>query len=359
MSTCMNRTRHGIKSYFLHLIACSIILMIASCHDEKSEKSDEATPPKSASSVSAEAAIPVYDTGIVTVAKLTTSTDKKSVQVIFDQWQAFYTLQSANKNYSTILAALNQSLSKQTAIRAVIENKTYNIENVLSVSAMTADSLAIAAKANISASSLKLLDKWDSAVINRPAGVTAAVGCTSPITLTQANTIFTACASQSCTLIGPPTPCIPFQYVRDGCYARAHKMAAIIASYGYCVNKVFSFANQGSDQLAVRATYSGGKNCCVTWWYHVAPTVIVQTSSGNIYYVIDPGMFTGPVTLATWLGAQANTTCSVNAKVSAYRITDPNYYQPANYAGTLFNTDPSYINTNYTLAYYRYFVTCP
>ena len=37
--------------------------------------------------------------------------------------------------------------------------------------------------------------------------------------------------------------CIPFQYVRDGCYARAHKMRQIIEEqYGYCSEKVFSFA---------------------------------------------------------------------------------------------------------------------
>jgi hypothetical protein len=38
------------------------------------------------------------------------------------------------------------------------------------------------------------------------------------------------------------TSSIPFQYVRDGCYARAHQMHRIITTrYPYCCEKVFSF----------------------------------------------------------------------------------------------------------------------
>ena len=61
-----------------------------------------------------------------------------------------------------------------------------------------------------------------------------------------AKDIFDFCAAQSCHLPGPYaiSHCIPFQYVRDGCYARAHKMRQIITDqYGYCCEKVFSFAN--------------------------------------------------------------------------------------------------------------------
>jgi hypothetical protein len=68
---------------------------------------------------------------------------------------------------------------------------------------------------------------------------------------------------------------IPFQYVRDGCYARAHKMRQIITElYGYCCEKVFSFAIPYPNRLAVKANKWSG--CCVTWWYHVAPLVRVR-----------------------------------------------------------------------------------
>jgi len=176
-----------------------------------------------------------------------------------------------------------------------------------------------------------------------------------------ARKIFDFCAKQSCNLPGPYSisPCIPFQYVRDGCYARAHKMRRIITGrYRYCCEKVFSFANRGSDTLAVRADKWGG--CCVTWWYHVAPLVRVRV--GKLFVlamVIDPGMFDKPVLLSTWLAAQENTGCDPDANVSMYSIQPGSAYSPANYAGTAFTTDPTYTSTNATLTAYSSLTTCP
>jgi hypothetical protein len=191
----------------------------------------------------------------------------------------------------------------------------------------------------------------------------------------KAKEIFDFCASLSCSLPGPYalSPCIPFQYVRDGCYARAHQMRRIITKrYRYCCDKVFSFANQGSDTLAVQATKWGG--CCVTWWYHVAPLLSVRTVlklpvglgkkartikvTFNLAYVIDPGMFDQPVLLSTWLGAQAHAGCSANAHVSSYSIQPGSAYSPASYAGTSFTTDPSYTATETTLNNYASLTTC-
>jgi hypothetical protein len=183
-----------------------------------------------------------------------------------------------------------------------------------------------------------------------------------------ARTVFDFCAAQSCHLPGPPTvtPCIPFQYVRDGCYARAHQMRRIIEDrYGYCCEKVFSFANQGNDRLAVRADKWGG--CCVTWWYHVAPLVRVRVRLRlgwlNLDFVlamvIDPGMFDKPVLLSTWLMAQEQLACSPNAHVSMYSVQPGSTYTPANLAGTAFATDPTYSSTNATLTGYANATTCP
>lgn len=180
---------------------------------------------------------------------------------------------------------------------------------------------------------------------------------------TIAKKIFDFCAKQSCHLPGPKniSPCIPFQYVRDGCYARAHKMRWIITKrYRYCCEKVFSFANKGNDRLAVQANKWGG--CCVTWWYHVAPLVRVRFRFGRfsivLALVIDPGMFDKPVLLSSWLNAQKTLICSANANVSMYSIQPGSAYSPANYAGTAFTTDPSYTSTNATLIAYRNLVTC-
>ncbi len=183
----------------------------------------------------------------------------------------------------------------------------------------------------------------------------------------SAKNIFDFCAQQSCHLGGPftVTPCIPFQYVIDGCYARAHKMRWIITTrYRYCCEKVFSFANEGNDSLAVRADKWGG--CCVTWWYHVAPLIRVRLKfkwlGGNhsvvLAMVIDPGMFDKPVLLSTWLAAQENSACHANANVSMYSIQPGSAYSPANYQGTAFTTDPNYTATDTTLNNYKNLVTC-
>jgi hypothetical protein len=179
-----------------------------------------------------------------------------------------------------------------------------------------------------------------------------------------AKDIFDYCGAQSCNLPGPfgISPCIPFQYVRDGCYARAHKMRQIIETkYQYCCEKVFSFANQNDDALAVRADKWGG--CCVTWWYHVAPLIRVQAHIFGVSFVlalvVDPGMFEKPVLLSSWLSAQKNTGCDPHANVSMYSIQPGSAYTPANYAGTAFTTDPSYTATDATLVAYSTLKTCP
>ncbi len=175
-----------------------------------------------------------------------------------------------------------------------------------------------------------------------------------------AKKIFDFCAAQGCYLPGPKqvSPCIPFQYVIDGCYARAHKMRWIITTkYDYCCEKVFSFANANLDRLAVRASKWGG--CCVTWWYHVAPLVRVKSLRGVLAMVIDPGMFDAPVLLHTWLAAQENTVCNAHAHVSKYSIQPGTAYTPANFQGTAFTTDPNYTQTDATLIAYKNLKTCP
>ncbi|MDQ3800965.1 MAG: protein-glutamine glutaminase family protein [Acidobacteriota bacterium] len=179
----------------------------------------------------------------------------------------------------------------------------------------------------------------------------------------KAKEIFDFCAKQSCHLPGPYdiSPCIPFQYVIDGCYARAHKMRWIITNkYKYCCEKVFSFANQNSDHLAVKADKWGG--CCIGWWYHVAPLIRVKVKligfSFTLAYVIDPSMFDKPVLLSTWLAAQENTTCDPSANVSMYSIQPGSAYSPANYQGTQFTTDPDYSKTDSTLLAYANLTSC-
>ncbi len=175
--------------------------------------------------------------------------------------------------------------------------------------------------------------------------------CTKTVpSLATAKTIFNYCAGQGCYL-GPTLvqPCIPFEYVKDGCFARAHKMRWIIESkYGYCSEKVFSYGN-----LDVKADKWGG--CCVGWIYHVAPLIRVKSGSSILCYVIDPGMFNEPVLLSTWLAAQGNTGCDATSSgATAYSIQPSSAYTPAQgYNSSTYTTDPNYSITNNDLVYYN------
>ncbi len=166
--------------------------------------------------------------------------------------------------------------------------------------------------------------------------------------LATAKAIFTFCRQQTCTY-GPTQiqPCIPFKYVKDGCFARAHKMRYIIEQrYGYCSEKVFNYGN-----LDVKANLAGG--CCINWWYHVAPVVRVKVNGLTLLYVIDPSMFTEPVPLLEWIFAQENTTCDAGSNVMEYSIQPSSAYHPIGYMPvSAYATDPNYAETNSSLLFY-------
>ncbi len=143
--------------------------------------------------------------------------------------------------------------------------------------------------------------------------------------------------------------CIPFQYVVDGCYARAHKMRQVLdVKYGFDCEKVFSY----EDPSAFLAVNTG--ECCVYWWYHVAPLVTVWNVQKQRLekYVMDPSMFDTWVTIEEWTGAQEDPTCSDDADFGYYEITPSEIYSPGG------GTDPYYYSTNWTLSYYADLETC-
>lgn len=167
--------------------------------------------------------------------------------------------------------------------------------------------------------------------------------------MTILNGIFDFCAAQGCAT-GTATIdyCIPFQYVVDGCYARAHKMRQIMLSnYNVSCEKVFSY----EDVTGFLAVDAG--DCCVYWWYHVAPLVTVKNIGGGYTkYVVDPSMFDGPVTIDTWTSAQQNLSCSPAANFGYTEITPGYIYTPGG------GTDNSYTSTNWTLQAYANLETC-
>lgn len=164
------------------------------------------------------------------------------------------------------------------------------------------------------------------------------------------HTIFNYMRDQGCaTGLAEIDYCIPFQYVVDGCYARAHKMRQILDNeFGYDCEKVFSY----EDPSAFLAVNTG--ECCVYWWYHVAPLVTVWNvqKQKTEKYVMDPSMFDTWVTIDEWTGAQEDPTCSDAADFGYFDITPGNIYSPGG------GTDPYYYYTNWTLSYYADLETC-
>jgi len=307
---------------------------------------------------------PSRDSGILTVATVREETGR----VLFLEREQIFSLPETDAR-AEISGRLREAQERKTPVRAVLDPRRGIVQRITPATAKEIDEFergrtllenpgrAVSVDiAEIDPTRFNIVDLTLKSPIFKL--------CTKIIpSYKKAKDIFDFCAQQSCHLPTPPTvtPCIPFQYVRDGCYARAHKMRWIIEEkYGYCCEKVFSFANQNNDELSVRADKWGG--CCVNWWYHVTPLVRVQIKISTFNFVIalaiDPGMFDKPVMLSSWLMAQENAACSAHAKVSMYSIQPGSAYSPANYSGTAFTTDPSYTATDATLIAYKNLTTC-
>jgi hypothetical protein len=81
--------------------------------------------------------------------------------------------------------------------------------------------------------------------------------------------------------------------------------------------------------------------CFVNWRWHVAPTICVRRFFSSQLMVIDPSLFTAPVTEATWKSVQgdANATLTNTDATVYWRNVIP--------------TDPNYVDTNFRLQIYR------
>ncbi|MGY0833823.1 protein-glutamine glutaminase family protein [Azospirillum argentinense] len=156
-----------------------------------------------------------------------------------------------------------------------------------------------------------------------------------PIPPSAADELFAMVSAKTCDARNPAAGCITFLFPDDGCYARAHEMCRIIgpASTG----KVWIYG-------ALKTRTRNHPNCTVLWRYHVATTVLVSTGAGTTPYVLDPSLFTKPVTIATWKGAQGD----ANAQ-TVTTDAEPFYRSPD---GKL-SKDPTYERTNEALKRFR------
>ncbi len=313
------------------------------------------------------------ESSLLTIAEINDAADRKNIEIRFYERAAIFSIDKNSKAYTDNRVLLAEARKSNNPMKFVTDGKTNTILRIEKASDAeiraynTGDGPNSPKMKITGVAPLKIdLSRIDTSSFNKVEKqyyFPVFRLCTNVVpdyaTLVS---IFNDCASQGCN--NPPpytiTNCIPFQYVRDGCYARAHKMRQMIMKkYGYCVEKVFSFAEGAPNRLAVRANMWGG--CCVEWWYHVVPLLRLNVKFKNISfqvcYVIDPGMFTTPVTLSTWLQAQKNTSCNANANVTSYSIQPGTAYWPMGNSST-FGTDPNYTQTEQTLINYKNLVTC-
>jgi hypothetical protein len=155
------------------------------------------------------------------------------------------------------------------------------------------------------------------------------------VTPAKAQQAFDAMAAESCDPMTVPPPCIPFMYPDDGCWARAHEMCRLMIDMGLMPRKVWI---QGDLYVSTR----NNPNCGVHWGWHVAPTLCVRRRFWcTDQMVIDPALFTTPVTKTEWKGVQGDPSATLTpSDASVFHL----------WANT---TDPSYAQTNSLLDYYR------
>ena len=160
------------------------------------------------------------------------------------------------------------------------------------------------------------------------------------ISRVRAQQVFDAMAATTCNPLTVPPPCIPFMYPDDGCWGRAHEMCRLMINMGVRPSKVW--INRVGPLL--RADTRNNPRCFVEWGWHVAPTICVRRWSWWFLWsqemVVDPSLFTTPVSKATWKGAQHNPNATLTD-------TDWTYFRQWG------ETDPTFSKTNTVLADYR------
>ena len=112
-----------------------------------------------------------------------------------------------------------------------------------------------------------------------------------PLTQAQAEALFKDLAGQKH---------IPFNWPRDGCYARAHEMRRLMEAKGIESAKTFNYGN-------LKVTGPSIPDGQVTWRYHVAPTIEVQGKDGKpVTMVIDPSLSDKLMTNQEWKDKQGD-----------------------------------------------------
>lgn len=313
---------------------CLFVLVITSCNNASNEQASDSDSAKK-DTIKHDTAIVDKDTAVLTVWMLKERTPD-TLNVIFNESERLYYIVRSLENFTEKNNFLSKAAGNIYPLKITFDVESGQIRSVDTLIKAEADSFLIRYKK-----------------LRKP--ISLVPSATPAVDMTKANEIFKYCADQKCPTPANVTPCITFQYVIDGCYARAHMMRDIVETkYKISVRKVFSFATPGTNSLAVEATKWGG--CCVEWTYHVAPVIEVKVGTVETDYVIDPGMFDKVVKVSEWVDAQKNK-CAHSGVVQSSSIQPGEYYTPIR-GGERYTTDPTLSDTKATLIAYKERKTC-
>jgi hypothetical protein len=254
------------------------------------------------------------------VSRVLNIAEAEDVTVELEHSHARHLLKRANQYFSEFLAVLRDAQANQTWV-AVTDDKQEIIDaRPFAAPAVTSPPQPLEPKPT----GFDALIDWLRSQIQRLRCVSAK----------KAQEMFVLVSAQSCNPLTVPAPCIPFLYPDDGCWARAHEMCRLMIAAGVQPAKVWS---SGSLHAKTR----NNPNCFVNWGWHVAPTLCVRTSLFFVVEdrVIDPSLFTAPVSKQTWKDVQSTTAQLMDSDWTLYR-------RPA-------ETDPGFVKTQSDLAYYR------
>lgn len=128
-----------------------------------------------------------------------------------------------------------------------------------------------------------------------------------PVSEARAQELFNNMNAKSCVPCSPGPDCITFLYPDNGCWIRVHKMCYLMTDDGEDPEKVWICGN-----LVVPT--SNHPDCSVSWWYHVAPILTLDTP-GNPKTVIDPSVSPAAESETAWQNRQTDPSSTLDETV--------------------------------------------
>ena len=102
-------------------------------------------------------------------------------------------------------------------------------------------------------------------------------------------------------------PYMMFDYLHDGCFARAHEFALIAMANSIEMGKVFLTDKEDVASLYPQEWINNSSAPIpygfVGWRYHVAPYVLVKVKGKLIPYVFDIGVSNNPKSVEKWISS--------------------------------------------------------